>query len=105
LRLGWGCITWGEGPSSVSYGNSKLNAVLNSLFIMCVLFIDNCRKQKIIWAKIGATQPSYGQNRTVWWHRLVWSDTVILVDCNMKRTVWDNYGQYRKYGPKSNFTA
>ena len=36
---------------------------------------------------------------------LVRSDTVIVADRNLDRTVRDNYGRYRDYGPKSNITA
>jgi hypothetical protein len=58
----------------------------------------------LFWAKIGAKQPNYGQNLTVRWHRLVQSDTVILADRNLDRTVRGNHGRYRNYSPKSNFT-
>jgi len=59
----------------------------------------------LLWAEIGAKQPSYGLNRIIQWHRLVRSDTVILVDRNLDRTVRSKYGRYRNYGPKSSFTA
>ena len=84
----------------------KLDAVLDSWLIIRVLFINNCSmRKKLFSAEIGAKRSINGQNRTVRWHRLVQSDTVFLADRNLDRTVRDNYGRYRNYGPKSNFTA
>jgi hypothetical protein len=57
----------------------------------------------MFWAEIGAKRLNYGPNRTVRWHHLVQSDTVILADRNLDRTVWGNYGRYRNYGLKSSF--
>jgi len=88
LRLDWGCISSGEGPSSGLHGNSNSGAVLDSWLIICVLFVNNCCKKKNFdlgrnWSQL----PIYGQNRTVRWHRLVRSDTIVLADCNLDRTV------------------
>jgi hypothetical protein len=47
----------------------------------------------MFWAEIGAKQPN--TVKIVWWHRLVRSDTVILADCDLDRTVPGNYGWYR----------
>ena len=55
-----------------------MDAVLDSCLMICVLFVNNCcKKISMLWAEIGAKRPNYGQNRTVWWDRLVRSDTVI----------------------------
>jgi hypothetical protein len=54
------------------------DAVPDSLCMNCVLSMNNCCKTNNVWADIGATRPNHGQNRTLQWHRLVQSDTVIL---------------------------
>jgi len=77
LRLGRGCISSGEGPSTGLHGNSKLDAVLDSWLLICVLFINNCFGLKLSQT---AKLQSY---------------------C----TVRGNYGLYRNYGPKPNITA
>ena len=48
LRLGWGCISSGEGPSCGFHGNSKSDAILDSWLAISVLFMNNCCKKKII---------------------------------------------------------
>ena len=46
LGLGWGCISSGKGPSSGLRGNSKSDAGLDSLSIICVSFTYNCCTKK-----------------------------------------------------------
>jgi len=81
------------------------DAVLDSWLMFCVFINSCCKKKKKFWAEIGAKRLNYGQNCTVRWHRLLRSDTGILANCNLDRTVRVNYGRYRYYGLKSNITA
>jgi len=87
----------------------KLKVGRNTWFLvdkLCFIHKQLSQKEKkLFWAKIGAKRPNYSQNRIVRWHRLVRSDTVILADRNLDRTLWGNYGGYRNHGPKSNITA
>jgi len=52
----------------------------------------------MFWAKIGAKQPNYGQNRTVRWHRpctvgtVLFKHTVVAPSC----TVQIRYGPSRR---------
>ena len=101
LRLGWGCISSGEGPSSGLQGNSKVGRstwflVVNLSFIHELLlqkenirFAPKLERNGQIMVKIVL----YGG------HRLVRSDTVILADRILDHTVRSNYGQYRNYVP------
>ena len=82
LRLGWGCISSGEGPSSGLHGNSETDAVLDScpIILFHSLTIVAEWKEMLrakIGAKIGAKRP-YGQNRTVRWHRPCMIRTVLF---------------------------
>jgi len=94
LRLGWGCISSGEGPSSSLHGNWKLDAVLDSWLIICVLFIENCCKKEN--NSFGLKPEPNGQITVkivlCGGHHLVRSDTVILANRNLDRTVRGNYG-------------
>jgi hypothetical protein len=66
LRLGWGCISSGEGPSSGLHGNSKSDAVLDSWLVMGISWIIIAKRKQLLWAEIGAKRPNY-TNRTVRW--------------------------------------
>jgi hypothetical protein len=46
LRLGWGCISSGEGPSSGLHGTQNRTQYLNPATI-CVLFMNNCCIKKM----------------------------------------------------------
>ena len=83
----------------------KPDAVLDSCLIICFMHRQSLQNNEMFWVEIGAKQPNYGQSHTVWWHRLVRSDTVILADRNLDRTVQGNYSRYCNYSPNSNFTA
>ena len=57
LRLGWRCISLGEGPRGVLHGNSKSDAVLDSWFI--IIHEQLLQKENNSWAKIGAKWSNY----------------------------------------------
>jgi len=93
LRLGWGCVTSGEGPSSGLHGNSKSDAVLDALLKICVL---SWQKKTFVlgrnWrqtAKLRSKSycmvgPSlYGWDRTFQTDRT----STVLYDTNTVRTV------------------
>jgi hypothetical protein len=45
-EAGLGLLSSGKGPSSDLHGNSKSGAILDSMFIISILIIDNCCKNK-----------------------------------------------------------
>jgi hypothetical protein len=103
LRLGWGCISSGEGPSSGLLGNSKLDAVLDFWLLIYVLFILNGCKKKCL--KIGVKRPNYGQIVQVRWHYTVLSDTVFSNWPYLHRNLWRITVLYHKYSQESRSTA
>ena len=64
-------------------GRNTLLLVNNSCFI----------HKKLFWAENGAKRPIYSHYCTARWHRLAWSDTVILANRNLDRNARGDHDQ------------
>jgi hypothetical protein len=113
LRLDWGCISSGEGPSSGLHGNSKSNALLVS-WCYFVFISNSCKKKRSVlgpnWRQTAklrclGVRCTVAQWHGVRWHRTVRSDTVNLNWPYLHHIVWHTTVRYRDYGQESRSTA